>query len=57
MHPEVKAFGTLSDTARLIVSEALRDIPGAWEEVPEAHWGVMQPGGRGENHPFRPRWP
>ena len=55
MHPEVEAFGTLSDTARLIVSEPLRDIPGAWNEVPEAHWGVIHPDGRGESHAFTPR--
>jgi glutamine amidotransferase len=26
---------------------------GAWNEVPEAHWGVIQPG-RDELHPFEP---
>jgi glutamine amidotransferase len=57
MHPEVRAFGTLSDTARLIVSEPLRDIPGAWSEVPEAHWGVIHPDGQGESHTFTPRLP
>lgn len=57
MHPEVPVFGTLPDTARLIVSEPLRDMPGAWAEVPESCWGVITEDGRGERHAFAPRQP
>jgi glutamine amidotransferase len=57
MHPEVPVFGTLPDTARLIVSEPLRDIPGAWVEVPESCWGMITADGDGERHTFSPRRP
>ena len=57
MHPEVPVFGTLPDTARLIVSEPLRDMPDAWAEVPESCWGMITEDGRGERHPFSPRRP
>jgi glutamine amidotransferase len=35
---------SLSPEARLVVSEPLRDLPGAWREVPESSCGVIQPG-------------
>ncbi|PFG40932.1 glutamine amidotransferase [Georgenia soli] len=57
MHPEVPVFGTLPDTARLIVSEPLRDMPDAWAEVPESCWGMITEDGRGEQHAFAPRRP
>jgi hypothetical protein len=28
----------------LIVSEPLGNLAGAWNEVPESSWGVIQPG-------------
>jgi predicted glutamine amidotransferase len=43
----------LDDESRLIVSEPLGDLPGAWNEVPEASYGVIQPG-QDEMHPFEP---
>jgi glutamine amidotransferase len=36
------------------VSEPLGDLKGAWNEVPEAHYGVVQ-AGQDELLPFRPR--
>ena len=30
----------LSEDARLIVSEPIGDLPGAWSEVPESSYGV-----------------
>jgi len=35
----------------LVVSEPLGDLPGAWNEVPESSYGVIQPG-QDEMHPF-----
>ena len=52
-HPELEVLRTLSDDARLVVSEPLGDLEGAWNEVPEASWGVVR-AGSDELHPFRP---
>jgi predicted glutamine amidotransferase len=46
----------LSDETRLVVSEPLGDLPGAWNEVPESSYGVIQEGDD-ELHPFRPQSP
>ncbi|TJY71460.1 class II glutamine amidotransferase [Arthrobacter sp. CAU 1506] len=43
----------LSDDARLVVSEPLGDLLGAWQEVPEAT-SVVVHDGEVEFHPFRP---
>jgi glutamine amidotransferase len=56
LHPEVEVLAQVSDEARLVVSEPLRDLPGAWNEVPESSYGVVQPG-PDELHPFVPRAP
>ena len=32
------------DDTRFVVSEPLRDLPGAWNEVPEGSWGVVRRG-------------
>jgi len=54
MYPERELLRELSDESRLIVSEPLGDeLPGAWNEVPESSWGVIQPG-QDEMHPFTP---
>ena len=44
LHPELEELGALSAETRVVVSEPLGDLPGAWNEVPEAHAGVVQPG-------------
>jgi glutamine amidotransferase len=56
LHPEVEILATVSDESRLIVSEPLRDLPGAWNEVPESSYGVVQPG-EDELRPFEPKAP
>jgi predicted glutamine amidotransferase len=56
LHPEVEILAKVSDESRLVVSEPLRDLPGAWQEVPESSWGVVQPG-QDELHPFEPKAP
>jgi glutamine amidotransferase len=52
-HPEVAILRELSDESRLVVSEPLGDLKGAWNEVPESHYGVAHEG-RDELRPFAP---
>jgi predicted glutamine amidotransferase len=53
LYPEDTRFHELDDESRLIVSEPLGSLVGAWNEVPESSWGVIQPG-RDELHTFTP---
>jgi predicted glutamine amidotransferase len=55
-HPEVAILKELSDESRLVVSEPLGDLKGAWNEVPESHYGVVREG-QDELHPFSPQRP
>ena len=52
--PENPVFQSLSDEARLIVSEPLSDLEAVWQEFPEASCGVVQ-AGQDELRPFSPR--
>jgi predicted glutamine amidotransferase len=54
IHPEVAELAQLSDETRVIVSEPLGDLSGAWNEVPESHVGIVQPG-EDELRPITPR--
>jgi len=56
LHPELENLRGLSDESRLVVSEPIRDLPDAWNEVPESSYGVVQPG-QDELHPFNPKRP
>jgi predicted glutamine amidotransferase len=53
LYPELSVLNELGVDTRFIVSEPLRDLPGAWQEVPEGTWGLVR---RGEHeiHPFQP---
>jgi predicted glutamine amidotransferase len=53
LYPDLEAIQDLDEESRLVVSEPLRDLPGAWNEVPEASYGVVQPG-QDQLHAFRP---
>jgi glutamine amidotransferase len=53
LYPERPRLQEVSDEARIIVSEPLVDLPGAWNEVPESSYGVVQEG-EDELHEFRP---
>jgi predicted glutamine amidotransferase len=44
LHPESGELASLSDETRVVVSEPLGDLAGAWNEVPESHVGIIQPG-------------
>jgi predicted glutamine amidotransferase len=54
LHPELAELGVLSDETRVVVSEPLGDLPGAWNAVPESHVGIVQPG-EDELRAFSPR--
>jgi glutamine amidotransferase len=53
LYPDLEAIQDLEDETRLVVSEPIRELPGAWNEVSEASFGVVQPG-QDELHPFEP---
>ena len=55
-HPEMAILREVSDETRLVVSEPLGDLEGAWNPVPEASYGIVQEG-QDELHPFTPRAP
>jgi len=52
--PDISIFRTLSDESRLIVSEPLGELAGAWNEVPPATFATIR-GGDDDLHPFTPR--
>jgi predicted glutamine amidotransferase len=56
LYPELDVLDRLAADARFIVSEPLRDLPGAWNEVPEGSWALVR---RGEHdtQPFQPTVP
>jgi predicted glutamine amidotransferase len=47
LYPDREILFEASDDARLIVSEPIGDLPGAWNEVPESSYGMV---GGGENY-------
>ncbi|WP_331767609.1 class II glutamine amidotransferase [Embleya sp. NBC_00896] len=55
LHPDVEFLREVSDETRVIVSEPPGDLPGAWNEVPESSYGIVQPGGD-ELLPFTPQF-
>lgn len=55
-YPDNPVLHDLSDDARLVVSEPLGDLQGAWREVPEASCLVVH-GGHEELRPFAPMAP
>ena len=54
MYPERPRLQEVSDETRIIVSEPIVELAGAWNEVPESSYGVVQEG-EDELRPFRPR--
>jgi glutamine amidotransferase len=53
MYPERPRLQEASDETRIIVSEPIVDLPGAWNEVPESSYGVVRDG-EDELYEFRP---
>ena len=55
-YPDNPMLQAVSDETRLVVSEPLGDLAGAWNEVPEASYGIIREGDD-ELHPFTPQPP
>jgi glutamine amidotransferase len=53
-YPDNPVFHQLSDDTRLVVSEPLGDLAGAWNEVPDSTYGVINHG-HDELRKFAPR--
>ena len=54
--PDREILREVSDDTRLVVSEPVGDLPGAWVEMPEASYGVVSKGGD-QLLPFTPKPP
>ena len=54
LHPEHELVELIGDEDRAVVSEPLGDLPGVWEEVPEATALIIQDG-PDEQRAFRRR--
>jgi glutamine amidotransferase len=54
LYPERALLHEVSEETRIIVSEPLVDLAGAWNEVPESSYGLVHEGEH-ELHTFRPR--
>jgi predicted glutamine amidotransferase len=54
LYPDNPVLHDLAEETRLVVSEPLGDLAGAWNEVPESSYGIVHHG-HDELHPFRPR--
>jgi predicted glutamine amidotransferase len=56
LYPDREFLQEVSDDARLVVSEPVGDLPGAWIEMPEASYGVVR---KGDDQllPFAPKPP
>jgi glutamine amidotransferase len=54
LYPDNERLALLREGDRLIVSEPLADLPGAWDELPEATAVTVRPGGAREERVFRP---
>jgi glutamine amidotransferase len=56
LYPDNPLLTSVGVESRLVVSEPLGDLPGVWNQVPEATYGVIQPG-QDELHSFTPLAP
>ena len=54
LYPDNERLASVSEETRLVVSEPLVDLPGAWNEVPESSCVIVQAGAN-EMRPFEPR--
>lgn len=54
LYPDNARFQRLTPDDRLIVSEPFSDLPGVWQEIPEATAVTVRRGGVLEERPFRP---
>lgn len=54
-HPDNARLHAMREGDRIVVSEPLGDLPGAWHEIPENSAVVVEHNGGLEHRPFRPR--
>jgi len=54
LYPDNERLASVSEETRLVVSEPLVDLPGAWNEVPESSCVTVR-AGAAESRPFEPR--
>ena len=54
LYPDNPRLESVSDDARVVVSEPLSEFPGVWNQIPEASCGVLH-AGEYEQRAFRPR--
>lgn len=54
LYPENPRIGRLHDSDRIVVSEPIADLQGAWHEIPESTALTIAPGGEWETRPFKP---
>jgi predicted glutamine amidotransferase len=54
LYPDNARFERLTEGDRLIVSEPFSDLPGVWDEIPEATAVTVRPGGVFEKRSFAP---
>ena len=54
LYPDNERLQRVSDDDRLIVSEPFSDLPGLWQEIPQATAVTVERGGVLEERPFRP---
>lgn len=57
LHPDNPRLQQLSDDDRLVVSEPLTDLPGAWHEIDPSSAVIVTPDGGLEHRRFRPQPP
>jgi len=55
-YPDREILREVSDDTRLVVSEPIGDLPGAWIAMPEASYGIVSKGGD-QLLPFAPKPP
>lgn len=56
LYPQRELYEEVSEDSHMVVSEPLGDMPGVWNEVPEATCRIVGQG-HDEERPFRPRTP
>ncbi|TDU74177.1 glutamine amidotransferase [Streptomyces sp. KS 21] len=57
LYPELPFLREVSDATRLVVSEPLGDLPGVWNELPEASYAVVPSPATEDYLPFIPELP
>src|ERR1700751_2394976 len=56
LYPDDPRLADFDEESRIVVSDPLGDLPGGWNQAPEAGWGIVRPG-QDEIGTFRPAVP